>query len=179
MKAWVGRAEAPGENLLRRCSVSELVSAREIFALASHAPLDLQRAKKLLTQSKLPENAHAKIELAVDQWPNTAAAATLFRVPVRVTNRSAYMLSSMPPYPVNVSYHWFLAGEEKVIIFDGLRTMLSYPLQSGGAYYMLALVQAPSRPGKYKLVITLVQEGCCWFDALSSCAAASAEITVV
>jgi SAM-dependent methyltransferase len=55
---WVGNPEEPGKYLLRKSKISELVSARDVYALASHSPIDLIRAKEFLTQTTLPAGVH-------------------------------------------------------------------------------------------------------------------------
>src|SRR5205823_713008 len=74
VKVWTGDAQAPGENLLRQCSVSELITAPDVYALASQSPLDLARAKRLLTQRELPPGSHTRIILSVAQWPERVKA---------------------------------------------------------------------------------------------------------
>jgi hypothetical protein len=77
--------EKASRQAARRCvktshsSIGELVSGPEIYALASPSPLDLDRAKRLLTQNKLPDGIHAKVALAVDHWPTRVNAGSLFR----------------------------------------------------------------------------------------------------
>lgn len=175
---WVGRSEAPGENLLRGCSLSELISAPEIYALASQSPLDLDRAKSFLTQSELPNGTHARVTLEIIDYPAHVAAGSMFQVRAVLTNKSESTLSSMPPYPVNISYHWFIEGTDHFAIFDGLRTMLRQGVEPGDIREVGARVQAPLHVGRYRLLLTLVQEGCCWFGSVAKCAESCAHITV-
>jgi hypothetical protein len=65
---------------------------------------------------------------------------------------------------INASYHWArLSGE--VHTFDGCRTQLPDEGIMPGEVLALDLrVLAPEEPGCYTLVLTLVQEGVCWFE---------------
>jgi SAM-dependent methyltransferase len=179
VKVWSGDAQAPGENLLRRCSISELIKAPDIYALASQSPLELERAKRLLTQPELPPGSHAQIMLSVAQWPKTVSAGSAFTLAVTVANESTEPISSMPPYPINISYHWSPFEGTRCNIFEGQRTNLPFPLSPGERQTVLAIVEAPPIDGTYRLQVTLVQEKCCWFDTVDGAARPSAKIIVV
>jgi 2-polyprenyl-3-methyl-5-hydroxy-6-metoxy-1,4-benzoquinol methylase len=178
VKVWTGDTESPGENLLRGRSIGELIKAPHVYALASHSSLDLERAKRLLTQPELPPGAHAQILLSVNQWPERVNAGSTFQLSVTVANRSTELISSMPPHPINVSYHWFLPAAVEPIVFGGIRSNLSLPLPPGNMRQVLAVVAAPHTPGLYRLVITLVQEGCCWFHTVAGSTCPTATILV-
>jgi hypothetical protein len=175
---WVGNSEAPGQNLLHKCGMAELVSGREIYALASHSPLDLTRAKQLLTQDELPEGVHYKVRVAPREWPETARAGSQFRVRVKLVNGSEHKLSSMPPFPVNLSYHWIDPKEGRPMIFDGVRTPLPGIVAAGDTRTLLVTVQALSIVGRFELQVTLVQEGSTWFDQIAKTSVAHGEILI-
>jgi SAM-dependent methyltransferase len=179
VKVWVAGPEAPAEYLLRRCSIGQLIRAPDIYALASRSPLDLDRAKRLLTQPKLHDASYAKIHVSVDHCPGKVTAGTAFHLLATVANESTELLSSMPPHPVNVSYHWFVAGTARAVIFDGLRTNLPRVLAPGETSKVLTTVEAPRSPGLYELAIMLVQEGCCWFDKLDGAASGTKRAILV
>jgi SAM-dependent methyltransferase len=179
VKVWVAGPEAPAEYLLSRCSMGELIRARDIYALASQSPLDLDQAKRLLTQPKLQDASYAKIHVSVDHCPEKVAAGNAFNLLATVANESTELLSSMPPHPVNVSYHWFVAGTARAVIFDGLRTNLPRVLARGETCRVLTTVEAPRSPGLYELAMMLVQEGCCWFDMLDGAASGTKRAILV
>jgi hypothetical protein len=65
---------------------------------------------------------------------------------------------------VRISYHWHDAHGE-VVIFDGERSDLPGAVLAAGHVVEVQLkVVAPAAAGRYRLKITLVQEGVCWFD---------------
>lgn len=63
---------------------------------------------------------------------------------------------------VNATYHWLKANGE-LAVWDGIRTDLSADIKRGKAIDVALVIRAPSEPGKYLLVIDLVQEGALWF----------------
>jgi len=65
-------------------------------------------------------------------------------------------------YAVNLSYHW-LNRKGETVVFDGLRTPLPRDLKPGESVDLKAVVQAPAKPGRYILEVTLVQERWAWF----------------
>jgi hypothetical protein len=83
-------------------------------------------------------------------------------VEVSIENDSAVPLISAGAMPVHASYHW-RDGAGHTIVHDGVRTPLNVP--AGCARKVEVRVFAPPKPGIYQLVITLVKEGCFWFDA--------------
>ncbi|CAN5568185.1 hypothetical protein BH20VER1_BH20VER1_17660 [soil metagenome] len=86
-----------------------------------------------------------------------------FQVRVQITSESDELISSLPPAPVIISYHWYEFESEIPVIFDGLRSALPLGLQQQTGTYT-ATVDAPARAGPFRLALTLVQEGCRWFE---------------
>ena len=65
-------------------------------------------------------------------------------------------------YAVNLAYHW-LTAKGTTVVFDGLRTPLPKDLEPGESADLKARIQAPEKPGRYILEVTLVQERSAWF----------------
>ncbi|MFM0274785.1 Wzt carbohydrate-binding domain-containing protein [Paraburkholderia aspalathi] len=85
-------------------------------------------------------------------------------VDVKVTNRGDQLWGGNCSRPIRLSYHW-LDADGEMSVFDGERS----PLPDGGIPVGRTVVTnmgvvAPSSPGSYMLVPTLVQEGVRWFD---------------
>lgn len=99
---------------------------------------------------------------------------------VELSNYTRDPMSSLGSYPFYLSYKWYLSNGEAFAdierrsrlelkkdpgqIVEGRRAKISPPLESFTTRRYSLQVQAPSQPGKYHLVITLVQEGNYWFD---------------
>jgi hypothetical protein len=115
-----------------------------------------------LTQEALSEPARAAIRIELAASPPSVRAGSRFDCEVCIFNGGAERIASLPPHPVNLSYHWVRDGRS--VVFDGLRTPLGGPLDGGCGRTVRQRFVAPARPGRYDLVITLVQEGVAWLD---------------
>ena len=113
---------------------------------------------------KLPPDEVSKVSLEVNAVPEVVHVCALFSLDARVTNAANETLSSAPPYPVSLSYHWMEKANRKMIVFDGSRSALFPSLEANDtARYALAII-APDQPGDYILQTTLVQDGVSWFE---------------
>lgn len=167
VKVWVARSDMPVGNLSRKFEIPELVACREIYAVASSAPIDLGAIRSALTSSIVAPGQHGEISIQVQQWPKVVGTGERFTLGVVLAHRGDQGISSLPPHPVLVSYHWCtLSG--KVVIFEGLRTSIPLGLAPGESRKVYAAILAPSVPGRFMLRMTLVQEGRFWFEQESS-----------
>jgi anaerobic magnesium-protoporphyrin IX monomethyl ester cyclase len=148
-----------GECILR----TEELTPSEIFALTQEANAHFNRQKNALwAQQKLnKDNLAATIEVV--SCPATMRAAQIARLHLNVGNRSNEGFSSVPPFPVNLAYHW-KDMQGAYSIFDGQRTGLSVPLRADETRPFTIEVVAPEEPGTYSLEITMVQENHLWFE---------------
>ncbi len=114
-------------------------------------------------------------------------------IKINLTNNGLQPLSSLQPFPVHLSYHLFDV-HGNCLEYDGRRTSLTSKelIDIGGLqvpHYLFLFENeqrdflvdfiAPATPGSYILKITLVQEQCCWFDAISYENLAEIEVNVV
>src|SRR6476469_997858 len=91
---------------------------------------------------------------------------SLIKMPVTVKNISNFTWSNQPEYnPTNFSYRW-IDSTGKLAIFDGdgERTPLPYNLSPGELTKLNVTIKTPKYPGKYRLILTMVQEGIVWFN---------------
>lgn len=113
--------------------------------------------------------------------PPVAWTCQRLRIPVTVTNRGDTEWSALGyqigVYRVDLSYRWFNTKGQQLGI-EGKRSLLPGPLRPGESVRMMAEVQAPPDPGRYRLVLTPVQEGVAWFDEMGGGTAVS-WVTVV
>jgi len=103
-------------------------------------------------------------KIYVDKFPNTLDKGTLLKIPVTVTNTSNFLWSTTGKQPTNFSYRW-LNASGNLAIFDGntKRTPLPLDVSPGESAVVNALIKTPTNPGKYSLVLTMVQESVAWF----------------
>jgi hypothetical protein len=159
---WVGSAKEPAAGLGRRPTRELLASHDSIYAVAADTPVDAARLKAALRQDALSPSALSGLRLELLETARQVPANSVFVARVEVTNGTPCRLASLRPFPVHLSYHW-MRGEE-AIVFDGLRTRLATAVEPGESRSVLQQVMAPSEPGTYDLVLTLVQEGQFWLD---------------
>lgn len=114
---------------------------------------------------RLPESGF-QVEFVSHKVAPEMKAGKIVSADVTVKNISPVSWPSKPDskdrYAVNLSYHW-LDRSGKTIVFDGLRTPLPRDLKPGESADLKAAIQAPEKPGRYILEVTLVQEQSAWF----------------
>jgi SAM-dependent methyltransferase len=159
---WCGDLVDPAGTLAAP-SIPSMRSAPDVFAVASALPLERDKIVEILRMLALSPVA-GDLGLQVTNYPQHLAPDGAFEATVILENRSDLALKSLPPHPVNLSYHWLDESTGKVVLHDGIRTRLSPWLAPGQAEPYTLYGNAPSMPGAYVLRVTLVQEGVRWFD---------------
>jgi hypothetical protein len=96
--------------------------------------------------------------------PQRVSCNEEFFISVDIRNDSDKEWSSSGVHPVSLSYHW-QGSDAAHCVFDGIRTKFkSEVLGSAQSARQTLLVKAPPKPGKCKLLVTVVQDGVRWFD---------------
>ena len=85
-------------------------------------------------------------------------------VPVTLSNRGWLTWQSTQTPVFALSYHWLSIDTEDVVVYDGLRTAFTSPVEPGEDVTVQARVRAPGYPGTYLLVWDIVQEGRTWLS---------------
>lgn len=94
----------------------------------------------------------------------TVKAGELFEIPVSLSNESQEVWHGYGDSPVLLSYHW-KKQDGSYLVYDGVRTELQNDeLAPGNTVDQKLRVTAPSETGTYQLILTVVQEGVCWFE---------------
>lgn len=111
----------------------------------------------------------AKADIRIVDAPTRVLAGTHFWVRINVVNRGdrVWPFGETHRPLIRCSYHWFAA--ERVVVSDGLRTLLPHGLHPGQSGDLDILVQAPVLSGTYDLVPDIVSEGERWFGSTRSC----------
>ncbi len=154
----------PAKGLLHRLPVSEMRNPADVMAVASHGPLDVERIAGVLRTDEMPVVARDCVRIEVPTPPSTLPSGSSTSIRVRLVNASGFELSSWPPHPVHLSYHWIECTTNRFSVFDGARTILWPVLQGRADWEYTMRVEAPLKSGGYILRATLVQEGVRWFD---------------
>jgi 2-polyprenyl-3-methyl-5-hydroxy-6-metoxy-1,4-benzoquinol methylase len=154
----------------------DLINATSIFAVATDGALSKSEVLGRVSQQPL-DPAGITVRLAPLGELPPVIPGQHFRVPVAVTNEGLHMLASLPPNPVNLSYHW-RDSTGGLAVHDGMRTTFTTPLLPGDSRRVEVDVVAPAEPGCYELQLTLVQEGKFWFEEQQPDLAATMSVRV-
>jgi len=163
---WLGDSDNPIASLVKQFKKSDFQNTRDVFALASNTALDLSEVISRFIQVPLTSTERANLVL---QWVKISAPQRTnpeeFFVKLLVVNNSHQTISSSPPYPVNIAYHW-LSENGEVIEYDGVRTTLPGAIVPHSKTSVWIRVRLPVNRQRtvYRLVISLVQEAVAWFD---------------
>ena len=161
---WFASPEQPEGNLIRKMSRHELAAARDLYAVASHYPIDKEDIIKKLAPTPPLNLAQAKsIKLSAENTPIRLNKGESTEVNVGVSNESLIKISERLPNPIRVSYHWQDVLTGAVSVFDGERTIVG-TLYAGQNRHISMKVVAPKFAGSYMLQLRLVQEGVRWHE---------------
>lgn len=96
--------------------------------------------------------------------PERITAGDLFDISITVRNDGDEPWYGYGTHPVYLCYHWKNI-DGQYLIYDGLRTVLKDQMaHPGKPVEEVIQVMAPSLKGRFKLILTFVQEGVCWFE---------------
>ena len=111
----------------------------------------------------LPESVGAaSLPLAIEAAPASVRIGSCFKLEIDVANLADRLLTSEPPHPVHLSYHWY-RPDGSIAEYDGRRSAIE-PLPPGARATLQVEVIAPAEPGRYCLRPCLVQEHVRWLD---------------
>jgi hypothetical protein len=141
--------------------------ASGVAPLANRMQTAVRAIMNKLVQGKTfntPAIAKAKGELNAKMVPATLQPGQAVEIAVSLINQSSDAWYGYGSYPVLLSYHW-LNTDGSTYLYDGIRTpMICEALLPGKQAEEVVNVLAPDVKGRYKLILTLVQEGVCWFE---------------
>jgi hypothetical protein len=135
-------------------------ASREVQALRKKLG-SMEETLRMLPLTAPEQEQVRLIRVAV---PSDVPAGELFSVTVELENASTCFVSSLPPFPIYVSYHWLSADRSAMVSFDGLRSEIFPVLAPGSSVEYVAQVRSPDSAGSYWLRMALVQEQVAWFD---------------
>ncbi|MCE7959343.1 MAG: hypothetical protein DYH06_15605 [Acidobacteria bacterium ACB2] len=124
------------------------------------------------------QSALGALEISWSRRPDRVRAGERFEARVTLANRGSGRVSSDPPWPVHLSYRWFDRDSGEVVVLDGARSLLLPPLALDERRSYPVGVEAPARPGSYRLLVTLVQEGVAWLSDRAAHLGLSADVEV-
>jgi hypothetical protein len=159
-EVWLGTAADPRGSLAQPLARAELRDASDVFAVASHRPVDRAALLARITTPALTGAAESASLHDADAPPRVAAGAP-FAVRVTLRNGGSETLSSFFPHPVRFADVWRDADGRPVS--DRGRSPIAPPAQPGSSARYFVRATAPALPGRYTLRVALVQELVRWF----------------
>ena len=161
---WFNSPNDPTGSLNGKKGHHHLSEYRDLYAIASNEPIDFALVKESLSPHLWKRKDIMHISLEITQCQKDIGISESFEVSIEIVNQSKYTIHSLPPNPINLSYHWIDSAVNETVVFDGLRTPFCFPVRPGSLRSLNARCQAPSKVGKYILRFALVQEQHVWFD---------------
>ncbi len=163
VKVWTGSVWEINEEKTPDESCRDM----EIFAIASQAKSVLERKTARSQLNEKPELSDYQVliemsDATISVWENEQAIT----VDVIVTNLGNAPILSSRRCPINLSYH-ILNQNGDIILFDGERTSIRPEIWPGSKRSMQMRLRIPPNldsSKEYICRITLVAEGCFWFD---------------
>jgi len=149
-------------SLNRKFSSSDCIYARDLYAIASNSPINIDTIKSRLLQPILSPEQRENITLKVDYHESVVNCSDKLTAIVEVNNHSSEKLMSHVGKGVFLSYHWLRNGE--MYFFEGERTSINV-IPSGATKQVKMEISAPDEPGAYTLQIAMVQEQVAWFES--------------
>jgi len=102
------------------------------------------------------------VEYSHIEIPSKLVSSSMYSVNISVKNTGTDTWNKDCKEPVRISYHWKQGNE--TVIYDGLRSVIPYNINSGVTINTKVIIEAPDKEGNYTLVIDLVKEGVTWFE---------------
>jgi hypothetical protein len=111
----------------------------------------------------LPSSQVFLQEIKIINTIGTLKVDSTLRIPIFLKNKSNFIWSNAGFNPTNFSYRW-LDASGKLVVADGDRTILPFDVAPGESAAINAFIKTPTKPGKYTLILTMVQETVAWFS---------------
>ncbi|MEQ9667140.1 hypothetical protein [Coleofasciculus sp. G2-EDA-02] len=96
---------------------------------------------------------------------NPVYTSSSIKIVALVENKSNFIWTQEGKHKTNFSYRWIdVNGKLAEFDGDGDRTSLPWDVSPEDFFAVNAIVRTPPTPGKYQLILTMVQEDVAWFN---------------
>jgi uncharacterized protein YcfL len=102
----------------------------------------------------------ASIDAEVKELQISQSDKQLLAVQVSNIGRTTWI----PSQANNTALSYRIYDEKKSLVHEGERIWLPYAIKPGDRIKLDISVTAPDQPGKYTIVIDMIQEGVAWFE---------------
>ena len=143
---------------------AEIVLSRSVDAL-----------RLRLTSETQEEWYRAMIEAPLTISLRTGAES---RVPIRVSNVGRITWTTDGEQRFRLASHWLHAADDRVAVWEGVRTEFPAPVLAGDTIELDARVKAPTEPGSFRLIWDIEQKDRLWFSSEPGALIAETRATV-
>ncbi|HZY72525.1 MAG TPA: hypothetical protein VFE22_05405, partial [Edaphobacter sp.] len=139
--------------------------ANTFYVAERVVPLErkLRQISAAFSMQRMSARELSRLKMEVAACPRELEPGECGEALVRVRNGAKNAVSSLGEFPIHLSSHWY-DRSGALVVFDGPRSELFPPLLPGQSYAYAVKIAAPSKPGRYVLRLTLVQEAVLWLD---------------
>ncbi len=167
---WLGDVGDARGSLARRFTAAHARNASDVFAVASHAPLDVAALLARITTDPI-DSDDTQIRISDAYAPLRVVRGQRFFAELTLENGSDATLSSFAPNPVRFAAVW-LDGRDRQVAGDRDRTPIAPAARPHESARYGLEVTAPPEPGPYTLRLSVVQEFVRWYSTAADVAVA-------
>jgi len=164
---WVAAGDDPRGSLARTFTAEELREATEVFAVASHVPIDAERVLARITTEPIGAGK-AVVSLSAPSAPQQVRAGEPFVAEVTLRNDGPVSLTSFVPNPIRFAYVWSnvdaIDDTEQAFATALGRSRIEPGSKRGSTRRYEIAVDAPRERGPHVLRVSQLQEMVQWFD---------------
>ncbi len=162
---WLGTAADARGSLAAPLGIAGMRDATDVFAVAAHQPIDAAAILARITTPALPA-LDEFVELSDAAAPPLVRAGEEFPASVLLRNDSGFTLGSFFPHPIRFADRW--VAEDGTEIGRAGRSLIAPAAARGTTTRYPVRAVAPAQPGRYVLLLSLVQEFVRWFASTAS-----------
>jgi glycosyltransferase involved in cell wall biosynthesis len=134
----------------------------------------------LYPQTRRLERSHqAGLKIEIQDCPQQARAGSWIALRVKLKSRIDTPVATSPPNPTLLFHRWYEANSDTPLAVETRRGIVQPPLNPGKARQFTVRLVAPRKAGRFRLRMTLLQEGWRWLDELEPRVFADRWITVL
>jgi len=142
-------------------------------------PVPQHRVRGLYPHTRrLHPSDQAGLKVEIQECPAEVSAGAWFPLCVRLESSNKTPVATSPPCPALFFHRWFEADSEMPLAIEMPRGIIQPPLYPGMSNVFKIRTRAPRSAGRFRIRITLIQEGWRWLDELEPRVFADGWITV-
>lgn len=158
-----------GKNIQGRlCMISPNLGEKTDSLIANYAVQEVTSLSNKLTSATIPfplKKIFSQGITVLDIPSNPVQTSSSIKIVALVENKSNFLWTQEGENKTNFSYRWIDAnGKLAEFDGDGDRTGLPWDVSPEDSFAVNVIVRTPPTPGRYQLILTMVQEDVAWFN---------------